>query len=62
MSSDGNAAISVADVPGVRIAGLLLNACPLHTKAMLERGAVHAIKIFGWSSEDGEDYWLVANS
>ena len=22
----------------------------------------HAIKIFGWSSEGGEDYWLVANS
>lgn len=22
----------------------------------------HAIKIFGWGTEDGEDYWLVANS
>ena len=22
----------------------------------------HAIKIFGWSSVGGEDYWLVANS
>mmetsp|Transcript_30518 Transcript_30518/g.81405 ORF Transcript_30518/g.81405 Transcript_30518/m.81405 type:complete len:96 (-) Transcript_30518:311-598(-) len=22
----------------------------------------HAIKIFGWGTEDGNDYWLVANS
>jgi cathepsin B len=22
----------------------------------------HAIKIFGWGTENGEDYWLVANS
>ena len=22
----------------------------------------HAVKIIGWGVEDGEDYWLVANS
>merc|ERR1712064_237185 len=40
VSSNGNAVISVADVPGVRIAGLLLNAGPLATKALLEWGTV----------------------
>merc|ERR1712227_834178 len=40
VSSNGNAVISVADVPGVRIAGLLLNAGPLPTKSLLEWGAV----------------------
>ena len=38
VSSNGNAVISVADVPGVRVAGLLLNAGPLPTKALLEWG------------------------
>jgi hypothetical protein len=40
VSSNGNAVISVADVPGVRIAGLLLNAGPFPTKALLEWGTV----------------------
>jgi len=40
VSSNGNAVISVADVPGVRIAGLLLNAGPLPTKSLLEWGTV----------------------
>jgi len=22
----------------------------------------HAVKMFGWGTEDGKDYWLVANS
>merc|ERR1712136_724081 len=40
VSSNGNAVISVADVPGVRIAGVLLNAGPFPTKALLEWGTV----------------------
>merc|ERR1712135_16389 len=42
-------------------------ACPTSTSGVYhhvsgsELGG-HAIKIFGWGTEDGEDYWLVANS
>lgn len=31
-----------------------------HTTGSVEGG--HAIKILGWGVENGEDYWLVANS
>lgn len=31
-----------------------------HTSGSLEGG--HAIKILGWGVENGEDYWIVANS
>lgn len=31
-----------------------------HTTGSLEGG--HAVKILGWGVENGEDYWLVANS
>ena len=31
-----------------------------HTTGSMLGG--HAIKIIGWGNEDGQDYWLVANS
>jgi cathepsin B len=31
-----------------------------HTSGSVEGG--HAVKILGWGVENGEDYWIVANS
>ena len=31
-----------------------------HTTGYLEGG--HAVKLIGWGTENGEDYWLCANS